>query len=114
MQRWFAPAAVMPHPPTGSGLLNDPFCVEQTHDVIAVHLDPSDHPVMLWADAKPQVRAPDRTQPILPMAVGRAEGQEALCVPQRRRLQAPLHGLHRDAQAVRDAVRLGRGGRSDP
>jgi hypothetical protein len=40
--------------------------------VVALHVDPPDHAVVLSIDEKSQIQALDRTQPGLPMKKGRA------------------------------------------
>jgi len=42
-------------------------------DIVGLYLDPPDRALVLWVDEKSQIRALDRTQPLLPMRPGRAE-----------------------------------------
>jgi transposase len=52
-------------------LSNDPQFVEKLQDIIGLYLSPPEHAIVLSCDEKSQIQALDRTQPGLPMKVGR-------------------------------------------
>jgi transposase len=56
-------------------LSTDPFFVEKVRDVVGLYMAPPERAIVLCVDEKSQVQALDRTQPLLPMAPGRAERQ---------------------------------------
>jgi transposase len=56
-------------------LSTDPFFVEKVRDVVGLYMSPPERAIVLCVDEKSQVQAPDRTQPLLPMAPGQAERQ---------------------------------------
>jgi transposase len=53
----------------------DPHLDAKVRDVVGLYLNPPDNAVVLSIDEKSQVQALDRTQPTLPMGVGRPERQ---------------------------------------
>lgn len=63
-----------PHRRKGFKLSTDPFFVEKVVDVCGLYLNPPDHAIVLCVDEKSQCQALERTQPILPMGLGYAEG----------------------------------------
>ena len=74
VQRWFSLFGVKPHLAKTFKLSTDPFFVEKVRDITALYLNPPDHAVVLAVDERSQVQALDRTQPILPLGLGHAEG----------------------------------------
>jgi len=52
-------------------LSTDPAFVPKLHDVVGLYVDPPAHAIGLSVDEKSQIQALDRTQPGLPMKVGR-------------------------------------------
>ena len=74
VQRWFAQFGVKPHLAETLKLSNDPFFIKKVRDITGLYLNPPDHAVMLCVDEKTRIQAPDRTQPVLPMGLGCAEG----------------------------------------
>jgi len=52
-------------------LSNDPQFVEKLRDIVGLYLSPPEHAIVLSCDEKSQIQALDRTQPSLPMKVGR-------------------------------------------
>ena len=54
-------------------LSTDPSFVEKVRDVAGLYLAPPDRAIVLCVDEESQVRAPGRTQPLLPMTPTRAE-----------------------------------------
>ena len=54
-------------------LSTGPLFVDQVRDVVGLYLNPPERAVVLSVDEKSQIQAPDRTQPLLPMAPGQAE-----------------------------------------
>ena len=55
-------------------LSTDPFFVDKVRDVVGLYLNPPDHAVVLCVDEKSQVQALERSQPLLPLGLGYAEG----------------------------------------
>lgn len=53
----------------------DPELEAKVRDVVGLYLHPPENAVVLSLDEKSQVQALDRTQPTLPMGVGRPEAQ---------------------------------------
>lgn len=51
---------------------NDPQFSEKLEDVVGLYLSPPEHALVLCVDEKSQIQALDRTQPGLPIKVGRA------------------------------------------
>ena len=74
VQRWFDLFGVQPHRQRTFKLSNDPFFVEKVRDIVGLYLNPPDQAVVLCVDEKTQVQALDRTQPVLPMGLGHAQG----------------------------------------
>ncbi len=62
-----------PHRADTFKLSTDPYFVEKVRDVVGLYLSPPEKAVVLCIDEKPQVQAPERTQPVLPMAPARTE-----------------------------------------
>jgi transposase len=54
-------------------LSTDPYFVEKVRDVVGLYMSPPENAIVLSVDAKSQVQALDRTQPLLPMTPGQAE-----------------------------------------
>ena len=65
---------LQPHRQRHFKLSNDPFFVEKVRDIAGLYLDPPDKALVLCVDEKSQIQALDRTQPVLPMGLGYAEG----------------------------------------
>ncbi len=62
---------------TGSAtfkLSTDPFFVEKVRDIVGLYLHPPENAVVLCVDEKSQIQALERTQPMLPIGLGYAEG----------------------------------------
>ena len=74
VQRWFSLFGVKPHLSKAFKLSNDPFFIEKVRDITGLYLNPPDHAVVICVDEKTQIQALDRTQPILPLGFGYAEG----------------------------------------
>ena len=55
-------------------LSTDPFFVEKVRDVVGLYLNPPENALVLCVDEKSQCQALERTQPILPLGFGYAEG----------------------------------------
>ena len=62
-----------PHRADAFKLSTDPFFVEKVRDVVGLHLSPPEKAIVLSVDEKSQAQPLDRTQPLLPMALGQAE-----------------------------------------
>jgi putative transposase len=66
--------SLQPHRQRHFKLSTDPFFVEKVRDIVGLYLNPPDHALVLCVDEKSQIQALDRTQPVLPMGLGYAEG----------------------------------------
>jgi transposase len=62
-----------PHLQETFKLSTDPFFTEKVRDVVGLYMAPPEKAIVLCVDEKSQVQALDRTQPIQPLLVGRAE-----------------------------------------
>jgi len=65
---------LQPHRQRHFKLSNDPFFIEKVRDIAGLYLNPPDKALVLCVDEKSQIQALDRTQPMLPMGLGYAEG----------------------------------------
>src|SRR3954452_9105729 len=65
---------VQPHRAKSFKLSTDPFFVEKVRDIVGLYLNPPDKALVLCVDEKSQIQALERTQPILPLGWGYAEG----------------------------------------
>jgi putative transposase len=65
---------LQPHRQKHFKLSTDPFFVEKVRDIVGLYLSPPENAVVLCVDEKSQIQALDRTQPMLPMGLGYAEG----------------------------------------
>lgn len=66
--------SLKPHKQKGFKLSTDPFFVDKVVDICGLYLNPPDNALVLCVDEKSQCQALERTQPILPMGIGYAEG----------------------------------------
>jgi len=66
--------ALQPHRQRHFKLSTDPFFVEKVRDIVGLYLNPPDKAMVLCVDEKSQIQALDRTQPLLPLGIGYAEG----------------------------------------
>ena len=74
VQRYFQLFGLQPHRTEGFKLSNDAFFVEKLRDVVGLYLSPPDNALVICVDEKSQCQALERTQPMLPMGFGYAEG----------------------------------------
>lgn len=74
VHRVFQAFAVQPHRTRTFKLSNDPFFIEKVRDIAGLYLNPPDHALVLCVDEKSQIQALNRTQPVLPLGLGYAEG----------------------------------------
>ena len=74
VHRVFQAFAVQPHRSRNFKLSTDPFFIEKTRDIVGLYLNPPDHALVLCVDEKSQIKALNRTQPVLPMGLGYVEG----------------------------------------
>lgn len=65
---------LQPHRRRYFKLSTDPFFVEKVRDIVGLYLNPPDKALVLCVDEKSQIQALNRTQPLLPMGLGYAEG----------------------------------------
>ena|SRR3989442_1380870 len=54
-------------------LSKDPLFIDKVRDIVGLYLDPPARALFLSVDEKSQIRALDRTAPLLPMRPGQAE-----------------------------------------
>jgi putative transposase len=74
VHRFFQLFGLKPHRQESFKLSTDPFFIEKVRDVVGLYLCPPENALVLCVDEKSQVQALDRTQPLLPMGFGYAEG----------------------------------------
>ena len=74
VHRYFQLFGLQPHRTRSFKLSNDPFFVEKVRDICGLYLNPPDKVLVLCVDEKSQIQALERTQPVLPMGLGYAEG----------------------------------------
>lgn len=74
VQRLWRTFGLKPHRRETFQLSADPFFVEKVRDVVGLYLNPPTNALVLCVDEKSQCQALERTQPILPMNFGYAEG----------------------------------------
>ena len=65
--------ALQPHRSETFKLSKDPLFIEKVRDIVGLYLAPPDKALVLCVDEKSQIQALDRTQPLLPMAIGQPE-----------------------------------------
>ena len=65
--------SLQPHRSETFKLSRDPLFVEKVRDIVGLYLSPPDKALVLCVDEKSQIKALDRTQPLLPMAIGQPE-----------------------------------------
>ncbi len=65
---------LQPHRQRHFQLSTDPFFIEKVRDIVGLYLSPPDKAMVLCVDEKSQIQALDRTQPMLPIGLGYAEG----------------------------------------
>lgn len=63
-----------PHLSDTFKLSTDPFFVEKVRDIVGLYLKPPENALVLCVDEKSQCQALERSQPILPLGFGYAEG----------------------------------------
>ena len=73
IHRIWQASSLQPHRSETFNLSTDPWFVEKVRDIVGLYLNPPDRAVVLCVDEKTQVKALDRTQPILPLRPGQAE-----------------------------------------
>jgi len=74
VQRYFSLFGLQPHRSKTFKLSNDAFFVEKVRDIVGLYLNPPDNALVLCVDEKSQIQALERTQPLLPLGLGYAEG----------------------------------------
>ena len=73
IQRIWKAHGLKPHLVRTFKLSRDPHFLEKLHDVVGLYLNPPEHAMVFSVDEKSQIQALDRTQPGLPMKMGKAE-----------------------------------------
>ncbi|HRT97103.1 MAG TPA: IS630 family transposase [Planctomycetota bacterium] len=74
VHRIWAAFGLRPHRQRHFKLSSDPFFVEKVRDIVGLYLDPPEDALVLCVDEKSQIQALERTQPVLPLGLGYAEG----------------------------------------
>ena len=74
VQRVWSAFSIQPHKQKHFKLSTDPLFVEKVRDIVGLYLNPPDKAMVLCVDEKSQIQALDRTQPLLPLGLGYAEG----------------------------------------
>ena len=74
IQRIWQAFGLQPHRQRHFKLSTDAFFVEKVRDIVGLYLNPPDKALVLCVDEKSQIQALERTQPLLPMGLGYAEG----------------------------------------
>jgi transposase len=64
---------LQPHRSETFKLSNDPQFIEKVRDIVGLYFSPPERALVLCADEKAQIQALDRSQPVLPMRLGRPE-----------------------------------------
>ena len=72
--RYFALFGLQPYRTKSFKLSTDPFFVEKVRDVVGLFLNPPDKALVLCVEEKSQIKALERTQPVLPIGLGYVEG----------------------------------------
>lgn len=62
---------LQPHRKHSFQLSPDPFFVEKVRDIVGLYINPPDKALVLCVDEKSQIQALERTQPLLPMGLGK-------------------------------------------
>jgi putative transposase len=74
VHRIWAAFGLQPHRQGHFKLSTDPFFIEKVRDIAGLYLNPPDNALVLCVDEKSQIQALDRSQPLLPLGLGYAEG----------------------------------------
>ncbi len=71
VQRYLQALNIKPHRVESFKLSTDPLFIEKLRDVVGLYLNPPDNALVLCVDEKSQCQALQRTQPMLPLGLGR-------------------------------------------
>jgi transposase len=74
VHRYFQLFGLQPHRTESFKLSTDAFFIEKLRDVVGLYLNPPENALVLSVDEKSQTQALERTQPMLPLGLGYAEG----------------------------------------
>jgi putative transposase len=74
VHRYLQLFSIKPHLTESFKLSTDAFFIEKLRDVIGLYLNPPENALVLSVDEKSQMQALERTQPMLPLGIGYAEG----------------------------------------
>lgn len=72
--RYLKTFQLQPHRVESFKLSTDPLFIEKLRDVVGLYLSPPENALVFCVDEKSQCQALERTQPMLPMGIGYAEG----------------------------------------
>ena len=64
---------LQPHRTETFKLLNNSLLIEKIRNIVGLYLNPPAHAAVFCIDEKPQIKALDRTQPLLPIQPGQVE-----------------------------------------
>ena len=74
VHRYLQLFGLKPHRTESFKLSTDAFFIEKLRDVVGLYLNPPENALVLSVDEKSQMQALERTQPMLPLGLGYAEG----------------------------------------
>ena len=74
VHRYLQLFSIKPHLTENFKLSTDAFFIEKLRDVVGLYLNPPENALVLSVDEKSQMQALERTQPMLPLGIGYAEG----------------------------------------
>jgi putative transposase len=74
VHRYLQLFSLKPHRAESFKLSTDAFFIEKLRDVVGLYLNPPENALVLSVDEKSQMQALERTQPMLPLGLGYAEG----------------------------------------
>jgi len=63
-----------PHRADTFQISTDPYYIDKVRDVVGLYMSPPENALVLCVDEKSQIQALERSQPVLPMCAGKAEG----------------------------------------
>jgi putative transposase len=79
VHRYLQLFAIKPHRSESLELSTDAFFIEKLRDVVGLYLNPPENALVLSVDEKSQIQALERTQPMLPLGLGYAQGTTHDC-----------------------------------
>jgi putative transposase len=68
IRRIWTAFGLQPHRSETFKISTDPLFVDKVQDIVGLYMAPPNRAIVLCVDEKTQIQAPDREQPVLPMA----------------------------------------------